>query len=160
VHFMKHHDPNAKVDVVEIDPKVVEMAEKYFGVKTAGNVNIITKDAFEFFKAAGTEKYDVIYNDHFLKPAPDTDDTALPLKPKTINFYKDMQKQLTPDGMVMFNMNPHPKIDADVKNITDAFPKMYAFHLPYAGGLAVVGSMNKEPLDAKTIRDRAAQLDA
>jgi spermidine synthase len=158
IHFMKHYDPNAKVDVVEIDPKVVEIAEKYFGVKTAGNVNIITRDAFEFFKA-GTEKYDVIYIDAFLKPAKDTDTTGVPLRLKTIQFYKDMQKKLSPDGMVVFNINPHEKIDDDVKNITEAFPQMYAFHLPNFGGLAVVGSMNKERLSAAAVRDRAAELD-
>jgi spermidine synthase len=159
VHFMKHYDPNAKVDVVEIDPKVVEIAEKYFGVKTAGNVKVITQDAFEFFKAAGGEKYDVIYIDAFLKPAKDTDETGVPLKLKTIQFYKDLQKKLTPDGMVVFNINPHGMIDQDVTNITEAFPQRYAFHLPNFGGLAVVGSMNKERLAPAAVRDRAAELD-
>lgn len=159
VHFMKHHDPAAKVDVVEIDPKVVELAEKYFGVKTAGNVKVITEDAFAFFKAPGGDKYDVIYIDAFLKPAADTDVTGVPLKLKTIEFYKDMQKKLSADGMVVFNMNPHDKIDKDVEVIKEAFPQMYAFHLPYAGGLAVVGSMNKERLAPAAIRDRATELD-
>jgi spermidine synthase len=159
VHFMKHYDPAAKVDVVEIDPKVVELAEKYFGVKTAGNVKVITDDAFAFFKAPGGDKYDVIYIDAFLKPTKDTDETGVPLKLKTIEFYKDMQKKLSADGMVVFNMNPHDKIEADVKTIAEAFPQQYAFHLPGGGGLAVVGSMNKERLAPAAIRDRAAELD-
>src|SRR5207249_2869524 len=41
VHFMKHYDPKAKVDVVEIDPEVAKIAEKYFGIKTEGNVSVI-----------------------------------------------------------------------------------------------------------------------
>jgi spermidine synthase len=158
VHFMKHYDPGAKVDVVEIDPKVVELAEKYFGVKTGGNVNVINKDAFVYFKDA-TATYDVIYMDAFLKPAADTDTTGVPKKLKTIQFYKEIQKKLSPDGMVVFNINPHDTIDQDVKNITEAFPQMYAFHLPNGGGLAVVGSMNKERLSAAAVRDRAAELD-
>lgn len=159
VHFMKHHDPAAKVDVVEIDPKVVEIAEKYFGVKSAGNVRVITQDAFEFFRQAGAEKYDVIYIDAFLKPAKDTDDTGVPLRLKTIEFYKSLQKRLSADGMVVFNMNPHDKIADDVKTITEAFPQVYAFHLPNAGGLAVVGSMVKERLTAAEVVKRATALD-
>jgi spermidine synthase len=159
VHFMKHYDPQAKVDVVEIDPKIVELADNYFGVKSGGNVRVITQDAFEFFKAAGGEKYDVIYIDAFLKPAADTDVTGVPLKLKTINFYKDMQKKLSPDGMVVFNMNPHDKIDKDVDVIKEAFPQVYAFHLPDYGGLAVVGSMNKERLAPAAILARGAELD-
>src|SRR5205814_1707345 len=118
----------------------------------------IIKDAFDYFKTASAI-YDVVYIDAFLKPAADTDTTGVPLRLKTINFYKDIQKRLSPDGMVVFNMNPHDKIDADVKTITEAFPQVYAFHLPNQGGLAVVGSMSKERLAPATIRQRAAELD-
>jgi spermidine synthase len=142
VHFLRHYDPNVKVDVVEIDPAIVKIAEKYFGVKSGGNVNIITKDAFDYFK--NTEaRYDVIYMDAFLKPSGATDETGVPLRLKTIAFYKDLQKKLTPSGMVVFNINPHEKIKEDVKNIKDAFPQAYVFDLP-GGGLVVVGSLVAE----------------
>src|SRR5262249_23457935 len=45
VHFLKHYDAKVKIDVVEIDPAVVTIAGKYFAIRSAGNVNIITKDA-------------------------------------------------------------------------------------------------------------------
>src|SRR5262245_12026275 len=44
IHFLKHYDPNVKVDVVEIDPAVVKVADKFFGVRSEGNVNVINKD--------------------------------------------------------------------------------------------------------------------
>lgn len=158
VHFMKHYDPAVKVDVVEIDPKIVEIAEKYFGVKTAGNVSVITQDAFVYFKDAKAT-YDVIYMDAFLKPAADTDTTGVPKKLRTIEFYKEVQKRLSPDGMVVYNINPHDGIEKDVEVIKEAFPQMYAFHLPDYGGLAVVGSMVKDRLPTATILTRAGELD-
>src|SRR5436309_2619866 len=70
VHFLKHYDPKVKVDVVEIDPAIVKLADKYFGVRTGGNITIHTQDAFQFLKTT-KDKYDVIYMDAFLKPSRD-----------------------------------------------------------------------------------------
>ncbi|MBM3996023.1 MAG: methyltransferase domain-containing protein, partial [Planctomycetes bacterium] len=83
VHFLKAYDSNCKVDVVEIDPEVVKIADRYFGVKTAGNVRIITQDAFDLLSNTD-QKYDVIYMDAFLKPDAKTDETGTPLKLKTL----------------------------------------------------------------------------
>ena len=64
-----------KVNVVEIDDKVVQLADKYFNVRTQKNTNIITADAFNYFKS-NTTLYDVIYMDAFLKPSEETDATG------------------------------------------------------------------------------------
>ncbi|MBM3997855.1 MAG: hypothetical protein FJ303_27495 [Planctomycetes bacterium] len=158
VHFMKAYDPKCKVDCVEIDPKIVEVADKYFGVRSDDNVKIITEDAFEYFKRTEA-KYDVIYMDAFLKPSSKTDSTGVPLRLKTIQFYRDLQKKLTPDGMVVFNINGHDEMESDVKNIRDAFPQAYAFVLPRFGGLVVVGSMTEKRLPFETIVRDSAELD-
>lgn len=158
VHFLKHHDPDCKVDVVEIDPIVVNMAEKYFGIKSAGNVNIVTEDAFEYLKT--TEGgYDVIYMDAFLKPSADTDATGVPLRLKTIRFYKDVQKKLKADGLVVFNINPHPKIRDDVATIREAFPQTYVFEMPSYAGLVVVGSLAPARMQPATLFAQATELD-
>ena len=43
VHFYEHYDAEVKVDAVEIDEKVVQLADKYFDVRTQKNTNIITR---------------------------------------------------------------------------------------------------------------------
>ena len=158
VHFLKRHDPGVKVDVVEIDPAVVKVADKFFGVRTEGNVRVVTEDGFKYLRET-PEKYDVVYMDAFLKPARDTDTTGVPLRLKTIEFYKGIQSKLAADGLVVFNINPHESIDEDVKTIREAFPQAYAFHLPNAGGLVVVGSMQKERVDPRELQARARGLD-
>ena len=40
IHFLKHHAPNLKLDVVEIDPLVIRVADEYFQVRSEGNVKI------------------------------------------------------------------------------------------------------------------------
>ncbi len=158
VHFLQHYDANVKVDVVEIDPAIVSIADKYFGVRSGDNVNIMTKDGFEYLTKSGAA-YDVIYMDAFLKPSRDTDSTGVPLRLKTLKFYAEIQKRLKPDGLVVFNLNPHSTVDGDIKNIRDAFPQTYVFELPEYGGLVVVGSLARQRAQAATLRADAEQLD-
>ncbi len=159
IHFLKHYEPKVKVDVVEIDPVIVKVADKYFGVRSGGNVNIVTKDGFEYLKNVDAQ-YDVIYMDAFLKPSRgNTDDTGVPLQLKTVKFYKDVQKKLRPDGLVVYNINPHEKIQEDVRNIRAAFPQTYLFSLPDYGGLVVVGSMAEKRLPRTEIQKIATELD-
>ncbi len=158
IHFLKHYDPKVKVDVVEIDPVIVELADKYFGVRSEGNVKIITKDAFDYLKNTDKE-YDVIYMDAFLKPSRDTDDTGIPLRLKTIRFYKEIQKKLTPNGCVVFNLNPSLGVENDIKIIRAAFPQTYIYHLPNYLGFVVVGSTAGKRVAPATLLSDAAELD-
>ena len=157
IHFLKHYDPTVKIDVVEIDPAVVKIAEKYFGIRSEGNVNIITRDALEYLKTTDA-RYDVIYMDAFLKPSADTDKSGVPLRLKTIQFYKDIQKKLTTDGLVAFNVHPHEKHQEDLKNIRDAFPQTYLFRLPARNGFVAVGSMTQLRSGIGVLRLEAEEL--
>lgn len=67
VQFLKHHQPELRIDAVEIDPVVVKIADQHFGTRSGGNVNIVTADAFKYLNETRS-LYDVIYMDAFLKP--------------------------------------------------------------------------------------------
>ncbi len=158
VRFLKRYDPGVHVDAVEIDPAVVRIAEKYFGVRSEGNVNIITADAFDYL-AKTDSQYDVIYMDAFLKPSKDTDSSGVPLKLRTLRFYEGVQKKLKPGGLVVFNLNPHPKLRGDVKTIRDAFPQTYVFSMPAGRGLVVVASMSPQRESKADLFARAKLVD-
>jgi spermidine synthase len=158
VHFLKHYDPNAKVDVVEIDPEIVRIADKYFGIRSEQNVNVVTRDAFQYLKETASQ-YDVIYMDAFLKPSDDTDTTGVPLRLKTMRFYKDVQRKVKPDGLVVFNLNPHDTVNEDISTIRDAFAQTYVFRLPNHGGLVVVGSLAPQRLKPSALYTAAGALD-
>jgi spermidine synthase len=158
IHFLKRYDPQVKVDVVEIDPAVVKIADKFFGLRSGGNINVITKDAFEHFKNTDA-RYDVVYMDAFLKPSGETDKSGVPLRLKTIQFYKDIQKKLTADGLVVFNVHAHDKVQEDMKNIRDAFPQMYVFRQSNLRGYVVVGSLAAERAGIQALRRAGEDLD-
>ena len=63
------HDllPQARVDIVEIDPAVVAAANKYFGFATSDRLNVHVQDARVFVKRAASrgERYDLVMLDAF-----------------------------------------------------------------------------------------------
>jgi spermidine synthase len=157
VHFLNRHDRHVKIDVVEIDPSIVQIAAQYFRVRSGGNLKIHTADGIAYLKNTESH-YDVIYMDAFLKPSRDTDETGVPVRMKTVQFYKEVQKKLNPDGVVVFNLNPHAGLDDDVKTISEAFPQVYTFRLE-GSGLVVVASTAEKRIGYQALLRSASQID-
>lgn len=158
VHFLRHYDPKVQVDVVEIDPVMVQIARDYFGVKNEGNVKIITGDGIDYLRKTET-RYDVIYMDAFLKPSRETDTTGAPLRLKTAQFYKEIQSKLKPEGLVVINLNSHANIRGDVETVRETFPQTYVFQAPDVFNLVVVGSLAPARLTFTAISRRASEED-
>jgi len=157
VHFYEHYDPQVKLDAVEIDEKVVQLAEKYFDVSTRKNTNIITQDAFKYFKS-NKIRYDVIYMDAFLKPSEKTDATGQPLQLKTVEFYKGLHEQLTPEGIVVINLNIHAGTSDDLAAIRRAYPQAYTFRAA-TPNMIVVCTWDRTRLTSATLHEKAKELD-
>jgi spermidine synthase len=137
---------------------VVELADKFFSVRTGGNVTVHTADGFKFI-AEAKKPYDVIYMDAFLKPSADTDGTGAPLSLRTQQFYEQMQSKLKPGGVVVYNLNPHPQLADDIRQIAEAFPQTYVFPLARYGGAVVVGSTVAERVPPQELAARGLALD-
>ena len=158
VRFLQHHQPELKIDAVDIDPVVVEIAEAYFGTRSGEGTNIITADAFVFLKET-KHKYDVIYMDAFLKPAVDTDQSGVPQRLKTIEFFRSIQAKLTAQGLVVFNLNINDNTPQDIETIEQAFVAMHVFTCA-SKNLAVVALRQKVDVSDQGLRKTAQALDA
>jgi spermidine synthase len=84
------------IDVVEIDPKMQELAKKYYFLKDDPRMRIFSTDARLFIKNC-TDKYDVIYVDAFTSFNP-------PYHLTTVEFMTDLRSHLTENGILMVNM--------------------------------------------------------
>jgi spermidine synthase len=157
IHFYQHYDPEVKVDAVEIDPKVVELADRYFETRAGGNTRIITDDAFHYFETNAT-RYDVIYLDAFLKPSAKTDQTGVPLRLKTIEFYKGLREKLVPGGIVVINFNVHPGVNADIETVRGTMAQLYVFNALGVNNIVVCVPAGPRQT-AAVLRDRARELD-
>lgn len=158
VHFLRKYDPEITIDAVEIDPVVVQIAERFFALKAHRRTKLIVADAFDYF-ARNSTRYDTIYMDAFLKPSESTDETGVPLRLRTLEFYRQLQDRLNPGGSVVFNINPHSEMREDLMTIAEAFPQSYVFNLPGSEGVVVLASTRAERTTESEIRAAGAALD-
>ncbi|MDP8906169.1 MAG: fused MFS/spermidine synthase [Thermoproteota archaeon] len=131
-YFLQSY-PNISVDVVEIDPAVVEVAKEYFSLDdTNPNLRIFTQDGREFL-ANHQEKYDLIILDAFSK-------SYVPFHLMTIEFYNILYNKLNPNGVIISNHIGSPNSNQDTSNLyranlktmLDVFPIVYVFPTDYS----------------------------
>ena len=159
VRFLNHAFPDTLVEVVEIDPAVVDVAASYFGTHEGPSTRIHVADAFVYLQDAHGP-YDALYMDAFLKPSLDSNLDALTQRLKTIEFLKSLHRQLHPNGVAAFNLHLHaPTTASDLIALNEAFPQVYLFDVPQTGNLIAVATMISERLTKITLTERAIQLD-
>lgn len=157
VRFVQHHEPEVKLDVVEIDPEVVRLAAEYFGARSSKNVNVITADGAEYLRKT-PHTYDVIYMDAFLKPSTGTDTVGVPRHLKTAEFYQQAKQKVARDGVMMFNVNVHPRMTEDLRALKAAFPHVHLFRSS-RHNLVAAGIRADAPIAPKTLRKNASDSD-
>jgi predicted membrane-bound spermidine synthase len=100
---MRLHElrPDLKIDVVEIDPKVVDFAREWFGYRDSenGNDQITTHvgDGRSWLAANDDEKYDAIYLDTYFAD-------SIPFHLTTREFLELTKDRLADDGIVAANL--------------------------------------------------------
>lgn len=138
---LHHTYPSAQIDVIEIDPGLTELAEKYFGYKQSDKVHIINQDGRYFLNQraarADLPKYDLIYMDAYSSLTP-------PFQLTTQEAAKRLASVLTPDGLLVVNMVATPAGSdaafADASNAT--YRSVFAGHKWYLAG-------QQQPLDVR-----------
>ena len=94
--FIKNY-PNAKMDVVEIDPGMTDIAKKYFGLNEEANLTIYHQDA-RIYLNENKKKYDVIFGDAFNSAS------AIPFQLTTKEAVIKKYDSLSDGGIVMINI--------------------------------------------------------
>ncbi len=118
--------PNVTVDVVELDPAVVEAARRYFGVNESHpRLNVHVRDGREFLESTN-RTYDVIVLDAYRKD-------RVPFHLTTVEFMDLAESRLDEDGTLVANVISAPAgsgsefFRAEYKTMREAFPRVYAF---------------------------------
>ncbi|HET9679363.1 MAG TPA: fused MFS/spermidine synthase [Gammaproteobacteria bacterium] len=91
--------PQAQIDVVEIDPAVVDVAARFFDFHEGDNIDVIERDARVFVKQMllkGDIKYDYIILDAF-------NGEYIPAHLMTKEFLQECKNLLTNDGVLVAN---------------------------------------------------------
>lgn len=88
--------PEMTVDSVEIDPVVVEVAERYFGLPEDPRIRVFTEDARRYVQTAD-QVYDIVVVDAYYSD-------SLPFHLTTTEFLGEIKARLAPDGVVAYNV--------------------------------------------------------
>jgi spermidine synthase len=86
---------DAKITGVEIDPVVIELANRYFKLNSVSNLELVIADAFQFIKTT-QETYDLIIIDIF-------NDSNMPNELFENQFWSSIHKSLNNSGKCLFN---------------------------------------------------------
>jgi predicted membrane-bound spermidine synthase len=115
--------PNIAVEVVEIDPVVVEVAKKYFQVPDDERLIIHVDDGRVFLQKIG-KKFDAIIIDAYAK-------TYIPYHLLTLEFFRLVRERLESGGVVVSNIIASVAGDTSgilwstYKTMSLVFPKIY-----------------------------------
>jgi spermidine synthase len=117
--------PDISVDVVEVDPDVIDVAQRYFSVHPGPRLAIINEDARIYLTR--TEKlYDLIVLDAYAK-------TYVPFHLMTTEFMQILHSRLTPRGVAVSNLigslsgDTSDLVRAEYKTITLIIPNIATF---------------------------------
>lgn len=121
--------PNATIDVVEIDPDVIDAAKKYFSLDYINSdlkrLRIFNEDARNFISNTN-QQYDIIILDAFSK-------SYVPFHLMTLEYFKILEEKLGRNGVVISNLigsgvgDTSDLFRAVYKTMSEVFPSLYVF---------------------------------
>jgi spermidine synthase len=87
--------PDMRLDVVELDPEIVDVAYRFFALPEDDRIRVFTGDGRGFVETA-TDTYDIAIVDAF-------DEDRVPRPLTTEEFVRLVRDRLAPDGVVAYN---------------------------------------------------------
>lgn len=124
-HFIAENK-TAQMDVVEIDPGLTKIAEKYFDLKPGPRMSIFNEDARVYLNTTG-KKYDAMFIDVF------TSTLAIPYHVITKEAVEKEYELLNNSGAVLVNIiaaiegNKGKYFRAALATMKSVFPQVYVF---------------------------------
>jgi spermidine synthase len=141
--------PEATIDTVEIDRRVIETAKTYFGLRDSERVRYLDGDGRVFLNRS-KDSYDLILVDAF-------HGGYVPFHLLTKEFYTLVKQRLAPGGAAAFNVHDGTKLYAStVKTLGEVFATLDLYPSGVGEVIAVV-SAGAAP-DKETLASRATAL--
>jgi spermidine synthase len=151
--LLQRGNPGLTVDIVEIDPQMVEVAREYFAFRPANDLRVIVDDACRFIEAAPPASYDMVVLDAYLgmqMPAAMADQAAV----------HNLRRLLRPGGIAVANLMPanHETFRKMLQLLRHAFEDIRLLHGQASGN--ILGFAATTPVNDHQVRLRAATIAA
>ncbi len=144
---------NARIDVVEIDPQMTQIAREHFRMDDDARMKIIHEDGRMYLNRADPEKYDAVLMDAFGSLF------SVPHHLTTVEAVAQISRILKDDGVVIFNLGAaitgrgSKFLQAELKTYKQIFPNVFLFKVnsEYTDSrlqnLIIVASKSAKPIE-------------
>ncbi len=152
------------IDVVEIDPQMTQIAERFFKLKDDPRLDITHEDGRTFLRRTEPAKYDAILMDAFGSLF------SVPYQLTTVEAVTEMRRALRDDGAVIFNLGSSIEgpasrfLHAELATYRAVFPNVYLFKVnaDYADerlqNLIIVATASQVALELSSADSEIASL--
>ena len=150
-NYLFERFPDLEIDAVDIDPEVVRLARKYFGVPDNPRYRTHVGDGRLFIESA-KDPWDHIMLDAFRG-------VFVPYHLKTREAYQACLEKLTPGGVVVANLHNLTRMYPHDRNTLAAvFPHRYSFVSESGNQTTFVASAAQQRAGTFAIRDNAREV--
>ena len=138
--------PDLDITSVELDPEVLELAVKYFGVGNEANFDVQVADGRRYMQKQSDTVWDIVMVDAYRGP-------FVPFHLLTTEFYELAKKRLSDGGVLVQNVEPTTMVfEAALKTVGSVFKNVDLYR---AIGNVVMVAYDDAPKDQTALRARA-----
>jgi spermidine synthase len=144
--------PGARLEAVEIDPLVVELAPRYFGFRSDSLLRVHVGDGRAFIERAPPQAWDVIFLDAF-------SDDAIPFSLTTRQFLEAVRAALSPGGIVVANLwGSNPAYAAMLATYDAVFDDVRLLRVPGGSQRILLAGSSGTALDRRVLMSAVRAL--
>ncbi|MDP2156279.1 MAG: fused MFS/spermidine synthase [Nitrospirota bacterium] len=145
--------PDANIDIAEIDPDMLTVAQKYFYFRENERMKVHVDDGRIFVKRT-KKKFDWIVLDAY-------QNDYIPFHLTTLEFLREVRSRLKDNGVVVANITSPFKnkfFDSVVMTYKKAFPHLSIFKGKTSGNFIFVATTSSKIIDKNSIEARARKI--
>ena len=154
--FLRQHHPSAHIDVVDIDPQIIDLAKQFFNFAENASLRSYAQDG-RLFIESNQIPYDLIFLDAF-------NEAGIPKHLTTKEFLLAIKKALKPSGVIIANLWSTPKLNPLYKSMLrtyqEVFAEVYTLRVRTAGNKIVIALPKFRGLSLNSITQNAQQVSA
>lgn len=150
---LRKHYPELTIDVVEIDPVVVDVARKFFGFREDEKMRVYVDDGRRFIERR-RQLYDIIFLDAFSAD-------SVPYHLATQEFLEAAGRATTPRGIIVGNIwsrSSNALYDSMIRTYQEVFDELYILGVPLAGNEIFIAPLRKRQIRREELARRAASI--
>ncbi len=155
----QNYYPDVTVDTVDIDPVVIDVARKYFGVTETPRHIIHNEDGRVFLRRT-TQRYDAILMDAYTTTRYGS---SIPPHLVTKEFFTLASEHMTTNGVLAYNVIGQTEgwrsdvVGSIYRTMKEVFPQVYTFPAKTSMNIVILGTKSAEAYDdARVLREGRA----